>query len=52
MKARCPGVGEFEGGEAGVGGCVEAHPHRSRRRGDGIGGVLEGKSGKGITCEL
>jgi hypothetical protein len=33
MKAQCPSVGEVEVGE-----WVGAHPHRSRRRGDGIGG--------------
>jgi hypothetical protein len=28
------------------------HPHRSRVRGDGMGGVAEGKPGKGITFEM
>jgi hypothetical protein len=30
-----PSVGEFKGREAGVGGWVGAHPHRSRKRGKG-----------------
>jgi hypothetical protein len=30
-----------------VGVCVEEHPHRSRGRGDGIGGIQEGGTGKG-----
>jgi hypothetical protein len=42
VKVRCPSVGEFKGGEVGVGGCMGAHPHRSRRRGDEMGGLLGG----------
>jgi hypothetical protein len=38
VKDQFPNVGECEGGEAGVGGWVEAHPHKSRWREDGIGG--------------
>jgi hypothetical protein len=30
VKAGCPTVREFEGGEAGVGECIEEHAHRSR----------------------
>ena len=42
----------IENGEVGVG-CVEEHPHRSRRREDGIGGFQEGeKQGKGMTFEV
>ena len=41
------------GGEVGVDGCVEEHPHRSRGREDVIGCFREGgKLGKGITCEM
>jgi hypothetical protein len=32
--------------------CVGAHPHRNRRRENGIGSVWGRKSGKGITCEM
>jgi hypothetical protein len=54
LKTQCPSVGEFEGGEAGVGewvgGWVVEHPHRSR------GGEMEeegrGGPGKGITFEM
>jgi len=35
----------------GVGGLVGEHPHRSRRRGDEMGGA-EGKPGKRITFEM
>jgi hypothetical protein len=52
VKARCPSVGEFEGGKVGVGGWVGTHPQRSRGRGDGIGGFWNGESGKGITFEM
>ena len=37
MKAGFPSVGEYQGREAGVGGWVGEHPHRSRGRADGIG---------------
>ena len=33
----------IKGGQVGVGGCVEEHPHRSRGREDRIGGFWEGK---------
>ena len=29
VKPRCPSVGEFEGGEKGVGVWVSEHPHRA-----------------------
>ena len=47
VKAQCPSVGECQDREAGVGGWVREHPHRSRGRGDGIGGIQEGGTGKG-----
>jgi hypothetical protein len=37
MKAPCPSVGECKDREAGIGGWVGIHPHRSRRRENGIG---------------
>jgi hypothetical protein len=37
-RLNAPSVGECEGSKAGVGGWVGAHPHRSKRRGNGIGG--------------
>jgi hypothetical protein len=41
----CRGI---EGREAGVGGWVEEHPHRSRGRGYGVGGLPGGgETGKG-----
>ena len=46
VKAQCPSVGECQDGEARVGGLV------SRGLGDGIGGFLERKRGKGITFEM
>jgi hypothetical protein len=36
VKVRCSSVGECQGGEAGVGGWVGEHPHRSKGRGDEI----------------
>jgi hypothetical protein len=33
VKARCPSIGKFKGGEAGVDGWVRDHPHKSRGRG-------------------
>jgi hypothetical protein len=51
VKARCPSVGEFKGGEAGVsgwvGGRVGEHLHRSRGREDEIGSFRGGRTGKG-----
>jgi hypothetical protein len=41
-----------EKGEVRVSGWVEEHPHRIRRRGDGIGSSCEGGTGKGITFEM
>jgi hypothetical protein len=35
VKALCPSVGECQGREAGVGGCMGEHPHRSSGRGIG-----------------
>ena len=50
---RCPSLGEFKGREARVGRCLEEHPHRSRGREEGIGGLQEwGKPGKEITFEI
>ena len=47
---QCRGI---EGGEMGTGGWVEKHPHRSRGRGVGIGGLLRRRElGKGITLEM
>jgi hypothetical protein len=33
VKAQCPSVGEYKGGEVRMGGWVGVEPHRSRRRG-------------------
>jgi hypothetical protein len=41
VKAQWPSVGECQGWEAGIGGWVGEHPHRSRRKADGIEGFLE-----------
>jgi hypothetical protein len=38
-----PQCREIEGREVRVGQFVEEHPHRSRRRADGIGGFQEGR---------
>ena len=38
---QCRGI---EGGKVEVGGWVEEHPHRSRGREDGIGGLWEGRN--------
>jgi hypothetical protein len=46
VKALCPSIGEYQDREEGVGVLV------SRGRGDGGGGVSEGKPGKGITFEM
>jgi hypothetical protein len=47
---QCRGI---EGGEVGVGGWVEEHPHRSREREDVIGCFWEGgKPGKRITFDM
>ena len=42
VKAQCPSVGKFQGSEVGVGRWGGEHPHRSRRREDGIGGFRGG----------
>jgi hypothetical protein len=39
-------VGECQGGEMGMGGCVGEHPHRCREREGGVG-VSGGETGKG-----
>jgi hypothetical protein len=39
VTTECPRVGECQVDEVGVGGWVEEHPHRSRGREDGIGGL-------------
>jgi hypothetical protein len=46
MKARCPSVGEFKAGEAGVGRWVREHLHRSRWRGMRLGIFRERGTGK------
>jgi hypothetical protein len=46
VKAQCPSVGEFQGSEAGMGGWVGEHPHKSRGRGRGQE-VWRGKIRKG-----
>ena len=47
-----PQFRECEGKKTAVGGWVGEHPHRSRGREDGKGGVPEGKPGKGVTLEM
>jgi hypothetical protein len=39
-----PSVGECQGRKREVGGCVREHTHRNRGRGDGIGGLGNGKN--------
>jgi len=51
IEARCPSVGECQGGEVGVSGWVGVHPHRSREKGMGWG-FAESKLGKGIMFEM
>ena len=46
VKAQCPSVGECQGMEAGMGGWVTEHPHRSRGRDNEIGGFRR-ETGKG-----
>ena len=41
----------IKGGQVGVGGCVEEHPHRSRGREDVIGCFQE-EDRKGVTFEM
>ena len=38
----CPSIGECYGGKTGVGGWMGEHPHRSKRRGEGIAGFRRG----------
>jgi hypothetical protein len=40
VKARCHSLREFQEREMGMGGWGK-HPHRSRGKGNGIGGILE-----------
>ena len=48
-----PQCRRIEGGEVGVDGWVEEHPHRSRARENGTEGFQEKrKPGKGITLEM
>lgn len=42
VKAQCPSVGEWQGRQAGVVGCVREYPHRGRGRGDEIVGLKRG----------
>jgi hypothetical protein len=51
VKARCPSVGECQGGEAGVGGWVKEHVTKAGRKGWDRG-FVEGKWEKRITFEL
>jgi hypothetical protein len=46
---QCPSVREARAGGRELGG---AHPHRDRRRGNGIGGFPKGRPGKGKTFEM
>jgi hypothetical protein len=45
VKTQCPSVGECQGNEVDMSGWVGEHPHRSKRRGYGIGGF----QGRGIS---
>jgi hypothetical protein len=47
LKAQRPSVGECEGGEVGMCGCMGEFPLRSRGRGDGIGGLWKGNWERG-----
>ena len=48
VKARCPSLGECQGGEVRVGGWMGEHAHRSKGRGLWDRGLLEeGKTAKG-----
>jgi hypothetical protein len=46
VKARSPSVGECQDRDSGVGGWVGEHPHRSRVKGDRIGGFRRGSQGR------
>jgi hypothetical protein len=52
MNAQCPSVGECEGVEPGVCGCVGEHLPRSRGMGDDIGGFWGVGLGKEKTFEI
>jgi hypothetical protein len=47
VKTLCPGVGECEAGEAGVGGWMGDQSHGSRGRRDDIGGSVGGNWERG-----
>jgi hypothetical protein len=47
VEARCLSIGEYLGGDAGVGGWAREHPHRSRWREDEIGGLWRGNQEMG-----
>jgi hypothetical protein len=47
-----PQFKEYQSRKAGVNGWVKVQPHRSRGKGNGVGGFLKGKLGKGITLEM
>ena len=51
--AGCPSVGKCQGRKSGVDGWVVEHPHRSRRRGHGIGGFQRGdlEKEKHLKCK-
>jgi hypothetical protein len=51
VKARCPSIGEWQGGEVGVVAWVEEDPHRSRGR-ERERGLVEGNPGKGKIFEM
>ena len=46
VKAQCPSVGECQSREAGMGGWVGEHSHRTTGRGRGYG-ISGGETGKG-----
>jgi hypothetical protein len=52
VNVQCTNVGECQGGEATLGGWVGEYPHRSKGRGDRIGGFHGGGPGKGIKFEI
>jgi hypothetical protein len=54
VKAQCPSVREWQGGEAGVGWWVGEHPHRSSGMRDKWVGFFfwKGGLGKVITFEM
>jgi hypothetical protein len=51
VKIQCPIVGECQVGEVGVSGWVREHPHRSKERGDGIGGFQRENWERGCLCQ-